>query len=121
MASSARRGAQSVPTSVAGPEVEPFTLPALPDLPKCPVCNDGYLYVIAADEDAKHEKQPVTKEGDPTSHAWYVPSGGSMRLQCFNCGTPQTQPLNPDAEKQEEALAAAKMQARIETITAGAA
>lgn len=112
--------AQSVPTAVTPVDAEPFDIPDAPDLPHCDVCRVGFLYPIAADEDATHEHQPVTKEGDAKGHDHFLASGGSITLRCFNCGTTQTQPMAPDPDELDAALAAADSEADQEARTSGA-
>lgn len=91
-------GTQSQDTALTPEGHKAFTLPAKPDLPSCPVCKTGLLYTIAYDTKALHEKDQAGPTGDAAGHDHYVPSGGSIRLMCFNCGQPQTQALNPKAK-----------------------
>jgi hypothetical protein len=120
MAASAKDKNLSVATSVTPADAEPFEIPEEPKLPHCPVCQQGFLYVIAADPDATHENQPATREGNPTGHSHFVASGGSIRLMCFNCGTPQTQPMNADPDALAAANTAAQSEADQEHRTSGA-
>lgn len=120
MAQSTKGKNLSVATSVTPADAEPFEIPGEPDLPKCPVCKSGFLYVIASDPEATHEDQGKTREGNPTGHSHFVASGGSLTLQCFNCGTKQTQPMNADEDELAEAQAAAKSQQDQEQRTSGA-
>lgn len=62
--------------------------------PKCDACKIGLLYPIAYDPDATHEAQPNAPEGNPTGHPHFAPSGGAVRVTCFNCGRGSSHPLN---------------------------
>lgn len=91
--------AQSQDTALTPAGHEPFELPGKPDQPACPVCHTGVLYVIAYDDEALHEQGQTGSAPDQQNAGSFTPSGGSIRLQCFNCGMPQTHALNAEGEK----------------------